>query len=76
MASPDIPAVAQQKVTVKGVVTDINGEKLPGATVVVEGTPRGAITDIDGTYTIDVNKNEKLYFFLSWNGEPDNCCRR
>ena len=29
MASPDIPAVAQQKVTVKGVVTDINGEKLP-----------------------------------------------
>lgn len=43
-------------------VTDINGEKLPGATVVVEGTPRGAITDIDGTYTIDVNKNEKLTF--------------
>ena len=62
MASPGIPAVAQQKITVKGVVTDINGEKLPGATVVVEGTPRGAITDIDGTYTIDVNKNEKLTF--------------
>ena len=60
--SPGVPAVTQQKVTVKGVVTDINGEKLPGATVVVEGTPRGAITDIDGTYTIDVNKNEKLTF--------------
>ena len=60
--SPGVPAVTQQKVTVKGVVTDINGEKLPGATVVVEGTPKGAITDIDGTYTIDVNKNEKLTF--------------
>jgi len=40
--------------TVNGVVKDAGGEALIGASVLVEGTTVGAVTDIDGNYTIDV----------------------
>ena len=40
--------------TVRGVVTDENGEPLVGAGVVVEGTTVGTITGIDGDYTLTV----------------------
>ncbi|MBN8681141.1 MAG: SusC/RagA family TonB-linked outer membrane protein [Chitinophagales bacterium] len=41
--------------TVKGKVTDAeSGEGLIGATVAVVGTTRGAATDIDGNYSVDV----------------------
>jgi TonB-dependent starch-binding outer membrane protein SusC len=41
--------------TVKGKVTDAdNGEALIGATVTVVGTTRGAVTDIDGNYSVEV----------------------
>lgn len=41
--------------TVKGKVTDAeNGEALIGATVAVVGTTRGASTDVDGNYSIEV----------------------
>ncbi|MCB0530086.1 MAG: SusC/RagA family TonB-linked outer membrane protein, partial [Saprospiraceae bacterium] len=46
-------ALAQR--TVVGKVTDAeNGEPLIGATVSVVGTTRGAVTDIDGKYSVDV----------------------
>ena len=42
-------ASAQAKlVTISGVVTDEKGEPLPGASVVVDETKNGQITDIDG----------------------------
>ncbi|EOZ95331.1 TonB-dependent receptor [Indibacter alkaliphilus LW1] len=44
----------QAEINVSGVVTDEAGEPLPGATVSVEGTSLGTITDIDGQYTIEV----------------------
>ncbi len=46
-------ALAQR--TVKGKVTDAeSGEGLIGATVSVVGTTRGASTDIDGNYSVEV----------------------
>ncbi|MCC6459885.1 MAG: SusC/RagA family TonB-linked outer membrane protein [Saprospiraceae bacterium] len=46
-------AMAQR--TVKGKVTDAeSGEGLIGATVTVVGTTRGAVTDIDGNYSVEV----------------------
>ena len=46
-------AMAQR--TVKGKVTDAeSGEGLIGATVTVVGTTRGATTDIDGNYMVEV----------------------
>lgn len=56
------PIVAQQQ-TVKGNVVDENGEPLIGVTVQIAGqTSGGAITDIDGNFTINAAKGAKLKF--------------
>ena len=50
-----------QSVKVKGTVLDKNQTPIIGATVMVEGTSTGTITDLDGNYFIEVpNKNSKL----------------
>lgn len=43
---------AQTAGKLAGRVTDENGQPLIGATVIVEGTNKGAVTDYDGYYTI------------------------
>ena len=54
------PAFAQNKVT--GAVTDRTGDPLTGVNVVVEGSAAGAITDIDGRYSIEVERGKTLVF--------------
>ncbi|SHK13736.1 TonB-linked outer membrane protein, SusC/RagA family [Reichenbachiella agariperforans] len=45
---------AQTSIT--GVVKDeINGETIPGATVIVKGTTNGTVTDLDGRYTLNIS---------------------
>ncbi|MFO7826077.1 MAG: carboxypeptidase-like regulatory domain-containing protein, partial [Cyclobacterium sp.] len=39
---------------ISGRILDPNGEGIPGATVLVEGTTIGTATDIDGNFTLDV----------------------
>lgn len=41
-------------ITVTGTVVDEKGESIIGATVQVEGTTNGVITDIDGKYSVRV----------------------
>jgi TonB-linked SusC/RagA family outer membrane protein len=53
---------AQQAIRVTGTVKDNNGAPLPGATVRVEGTTKGATTDLDGSYSIEVKPTDKLSF--------------
>ena len=55
-------ALAGQTRTVKGVVfEDETGQPLPGATVSIEGTTRGAIADLDGSFEIsNVKPTDKL----------------
>ena len=53
-------ALAQQ--TVSGTVTDQNGQPIPGATVVVDGTNNGTSTNFDGQYSIDASMGETLTF--------------
>jgi TonB-linked SusC/RagA family outer membrane protein len=50
----------QAKKTLKGVVTDEAGEPLPGAFITIEGSTRGASTDIDGRYSIEVSDGETI----------------
>ncbi|WP_215223283.1 SusC/RagA family TonB-linked outer membrane protein [Echinicola shivajiensis] len=50
------------EVTIRGRVVDENGEPLPGATVSIEGTSTGTITDIDGYYSLEVPEGAKLIF--------------
>lgn len=50
------------EIIVTGVVTDANGEPIPGATVSVQGISTGTATDIDGRYTIAVPEGSTLVF--------------
>lgn len=46
-----------QKQTVRGVVQDsITGETIIGANVVLKGTTTGTVTDIDGRFSLELNK--------------------
>ena len=54
-------AMAQTK-TVTGTVTDSFNEPLIGASILVKGTSTGAVTDMDGKYSISVTPNDVLVF--------------
>ncbi|MDP4712419.1 MAG: SusC/RagA family TonB-linked outer membrane protein [Saprospiraceae bacterium] len=43
--------------TVTGTVTDKGGEPLIGASILVKGTSTGAVTDLDGTFDIEVGSD-------------------
>ena len=45
---------------VKGTVVDEKGEPIPGASVIIEGTTTGTITDIDGNWTLNVEPGAKI----------------
>ena len=48
------------KGTLKGVVRDQSGEPLIGATVMIKGTPQGTVTDVDGKFTLKVERGQTL----------------
>lgn len=53
--------VFAQSITVKGTVTDSQGEPIIGATVTEKGnTTNGTITDFDGNFSLTVGKGKKL----------------
>jgi len=54
-----LAANAQEK-TINGNVIDANGVALPGVNVLVKSTTRGAQTDFDGNFTINVKTGEVL----------------
>lgn len=51
-----------QDVTITGTVTDANNEPLVGVNVLVKGTTTGAITDIDGNFSVSGKKGSTLVF--------------
>lgn len=61
----------QQKSTVSGLLTDVDGNPVIGATVVIKGTTNGVTTDIDGRYTLKGVKNGDIieYKFIGYNTE-------
>ncbi len=44
-----------QSITISGTVTDDFGETIPGATVQIKNTTKGAVTDFSGNYTLQAN---------------------
>ncbi len=52
----------QNLVTVKGTVTDSSKEPLAGVNITVVGSPRGVLSDIDGSFSIQVLPTDKLKF--------------
>ncbi|MDM8339129.1 TonB-dependent receptor [Mediterranea massiliensis] len=51
-----------QNVAITGTVTDANGEPLIGVNVVVKGTSTGAITDLNGAFTVNGKQGDVLVF--------------
>lgn len=51
-----------QSVRVSGVVTDVNGEPVVGATVACKGTMTGTSVSVDGTYSLEAEPEEILIF--------------
>ena len=53
----------QQGITIVGMVTDENGDPMPGVNVFIKGVSTGAVTDADGKYSVTVpNKDAVLAF--------------
>lgn len=61
MAVGIVSALAQS-ISVKGTVTDTAGEPLIGVTVQVPGAKQGAVTDLDGNYTLSVDAKGRIRF--------------
>ena len=52
-----------QKLQVSGIVTDIDGNPLPGASIVEVGTDNGTSSDFDGNYEINLPDGEQTLVF-------------
>ena len=66
-----LTAMAQEKVS--GIVKDDTGETMPGVSIKVKGNNNvGAVTDIDGAFTINVKRGTVLQFsFLGYNTKEE-----
>ncbi|MBI9059046.1 MAG: TonB-dependent receptor [Labilibaculum sp.] len=53
----------QEKKIIDGLVSDKDGFPLPGVSVVVKGTTRGVITDVDGKFNLDVVDDNIILVF-------------
>ena len=63
-----------QALSVTGTVSDLEGQPMPGVTVVIQGTTTGTMTDIDGHYTIKVPSAESVFIILvHWLFKRTNC---
>ena len=51
-----------QNISVNGFVNSSDGEPLIGVTVLVKNSDRGTVSDIDGSYQVDVETNDTLVF--------------
>lgn len=52
-----------QQTSIDGIVTDKNGEPLPGVSVVEKGTNNGTTTDFDGKYSFEVSDSDAILIF-------------
>ena len=73
--------IVQQNATCQGIVKDPTGETVIGASVIVQGTTNGTITDIDGNFSLpNVNKGDLIEISfvgyitqtIKWDGSPIN----
>ncbi|MCC6726914.1 MAG: TonB-dependent receptor plug domain-containing protein, partial [Saprospiraceae bacterium] len=54
---------------VTGLITDANGEPLIGATILLKGTGQGTVTEIDGTYSLDVKEGILVFSFTGFEAQ-------
>ncbi|MEO0044391.1 MAG: hypothetical protein RL329_3839 [Bacteroidota bacterium] len=59
LADFQIQRQATQQNKIAGLIRDDHGQALIGASVLITGTNRGSITDVDGKFNLDINPNDK-----------------
>src|SRR5690606_17124876 len=66
-----VTALTKSEIPLRGVVTDENGEPMPGVTISLKGTTLGTATDIDGAYVIEIaDENDVLvYSFIGYKAQ-------
>ncbi|MDT0677574.1 SusC/RagA family TonB-linked outer membrane protein [Autumnicola musiva] len=57
-----IGSIQAQEIEVSGTVSSVNGETVPGVNIFVQGTNRGAVTNMEGEYSIEVEPDAVLVF--------------
>lgn len=62
-ATSNVTMGIDQNLRITGVVKDTNGEPMIGVTVMVKGAGTGAITDIDGNYSVSVPGSKSVLTF-------------
>lgn len=66
-------SVSAQNVTIKGTVTDENGEPIIGASVLEKGTNAGVSTDVDGNFSLKVTgKNPLVVSYIGMDAQEVN----
>jgi hypothetical protein len=61
---------AQNPINVKGKVADTKGEAIPGASVVLKGSTRGVVTDVNGNFVFSVPDTKAVLVFSYLGYEP------
>jgi len=61
--APEAEVKQQKEKTIKGRVTDENGDAIPGVSVVIKGTSVGVATDINGNYSINIDRDKAVLVF-------------
>ena len=51
------------QVQVSGTVIDNTGDSLPGVSILVKGTSRGGVTDLDGRYSLQAPDDQSILVF-------------
>src|SRR5690606_7235749 len=59
-SSDNLTSHAEMDKTITGKILDETGQPLPAATVLVEGTTLGTVTDVDGNFSLTVPDNATL----------------
>ncbi|WP_428667422.1 TonB-dependent receptor [Runella sp.] len=69
LTPPNVFALVDRQVS--GKVSDENGAGLPGVSVILKGTSKGAITDVDGKYTLSVPDGavSLIYSFVGYEAQ-------
>jgi hypothetical protein len=57
------PDTAQQRKKITGTITEENGKPLPGATIMIEGTTVGTISDANGNFLIETTSENQILIF-------------
>ncbi len=52
-----------KEIDIRGTVTDINREPLPGVNIIIKGTANGTVTDVDGKYKLTVTDESAVLVF-------------